>query len=171
MASALDRTNVSDRKAAFVVSATIRAMGAEPSDYCLNKESIRQARRKNRTDVAASIKEACDPQNPLTVHWDGKLLPTLTSKEKVDRLAILVSAPGFVKLIGVPILERGTGSAEANAVYTTLDDWNIIDKVQAMLLILLVVIQTKPMVHVCYSKASLAEISFTWPVDTTSLSL
>lgn len=66
-----------------------------------------------------------------TVHWDGKLLPNLTGKEKTDRLPIIVSHLNGSQLLGVPELSSGTGKNTADAVYKTLEDWDIVDKVQA----------------------------------------
>ena len=39
LASALDRTGISDRSAARVVSAIVKALGQDPADYALNEES------------------------------------------------------------------------------------------------------------------------------------
>jgi len=55
-------------------------------------------------EIAASeIQASFDPNCPLTVHWDGKMLPALTSKDLVDRLAVLVSGDGTMKLLGAQI--------------------------------------------------------------------
>ena len=66
------------------------------------------------------------------MHWDGKLLPDLTGKEKVDRLPVLVSGEGTMKLLSVPLLPSGTGTAIANAVFASLDDWGLTNRVQGM---------------------------------------
>ena len=55
------------------------------------------------------------------MHWDSKLLPDLTGKEKVDRLPVLVSGEGT--MLSVPLLPSGTSTAIANAVFASLDDW------------------------------------------------
>ncbi|KAG0696641.1 hypothetical protein GWK47_026471 [Chionoecetes opilio] len=60
------------------------------------------------------------PENSLVVHWDGKLIPDLTGKKKVDRLPILVSFRGKSKLLEVPKLPSGTGDAQAQAVLATV---------------------------------------------------
>ena len=132
VAFALDRTNISNRKATFVVGATVQALGMDVGDFSLNRETLRRQRRLNREQIAEELKKSFKPTDPLTVHWDGKLLPALTSKDKVDRLAILVSSPDSVKLLGVPVLQQGTGSAQAEAVYDALIDWNVTPQVQAM---------------------------------------
>jgi len=94
MASSLDRTMISDRKATFVLASVAKALGHDPSELVLNKESVRQSWRQHRQAAAYHIKETFDvdgPTGPLTIHWDGKILPALTGNDKVDRLAVLVS--------------------------------------------------------------------------------
>jgi hypothetical protein len=60
------------------------------------------------------------------------MLPALTSKENVDRLAVLVSGEGIMKLLGVPQLPNGAGETQATAVYNLLTDWGIADRVRLM---------------------------------------
>jgi hypothetical protein len=68
----------------------------------------------------------------LTVHWDGKLMEDLTSKENVDHLPVLISGAGVEQLLGVPKLASGTGEAQAAAVITCLQDWGVVDRASAM---------------------------------------
>ena len=66
------------------------------------------------------------------VHWDGKLLPDICGREVVDRLPIIVSGKGVEQLLGAPKLLSGTGTAIANAVFDTLEDWTLSPKVKGM---------------------------------------
>lgn len=109
VASALDRTKVSDRNAMYVLSTTVQSLGHNIQNFTLNRESIRQARREYREKIANEIRTSFVNTIPLIVHWDGKLLPDLTSKDKVDRLAVIVSGDGIMKLLGVPTIPNGTG--------------------------------------------------------------
>ncbi|GBP08501.1 hypothetical protein EVAR_77183_1 [Eumeta japonica] len=52
---------------------------------------------KQRKRVAESLKEF-QPNTPLTVHWDGKLIEDITGHKTVDRLPILVSGQGVDQL-------------------------------------------------------------------------
>lgn len=52
-----------------------------------------------------------------------------TNRKKVNRIAV---AEGIEKLLGVPMCQTGQGVEEANAVYKTLESWNLIDRVKAM---------------------------------------
>ena len=51
------------------------------------------------------IKDAWEPPVVLALYWDGKLMNTLGNKAAVEeRLPILVSGVGGMKLLGVPAL-------------------------------------------------------------------
>ena len=73
-----------------------------------------------------------DPQVPLTVHWDGKLLPDLTARENVERLPVIVTGLQIECLLGVPKLASGTDDSQAQAVVECLKDWGICEKVVAL---------------------------------------
>ncbi len=65
------------------------------------------------------------------MHWDGKLLLTLTGNERVDRLAILVSGKDTPtpaetsQLLGVPAVARSSGESQAAAVSAVLSEWKL----------------------------------------------
>jgi len=54
----------------------------------------RRERMKCRHRIAENLKAEFKPTVPLTIHWDGKLLEDISSKEIVDQLPILVSGLG-----------------------------------------------------------------------------
>ena len=134
VAAALDRTGISDRQTVYVLSAVAETLGHDVSELTVNRESIRQSRRRHRKQAAQDIKAAFAPDVPLVVHWDGKLVPDSVTggSRKVDRLPILVSGNGVAKLLSVPKLDTGSGEAMANAVVEALRDWGIADQVVGM---------------------------------------
>lgn len=132
LASALDRTQISDRKAAMVITETVKSLGKDPAEFNINRTSIRKKRMKARILFKSNVQKNLKANIPLTVHWDGKMLVDLTSKEQVDRLAILVSGPGVNQLLGVPKIHSGTGESQAQAVVDALDQWRITDKIAAL---------------------------------------
>ena len=132
LAAALDRTKTSDRKATFVIAETARSLGHNIEDLAVNRDSIRRQRKKFRHQKAEELKTSFDSKVPLVVHWDGKLLTDLTGHEKVDRLPVIVSGKGISKLLTVAKLPSGTGEAQANAVYQTIEEWGITSSVQGM---------------------------------------
>jgi hypothetical protein len=131
LAAALDRSKLSDRVAMTVVTETARSLNQDISELALNRSTIRSQRRKFRETKAKDIRETFHPHSPLTVHWDGKLMESLTGNEKVDRLPVLISYTGGVQLLGVPSLPNGTGTAQAQAVIEALDNWNLRHLVRA----------------------------------------
>lgn len=64
------------------------------------------------------------------LHWDGKLLPAMAGKEKVDRLAIVLTAENIEKLIAIPIIEVGSGAATAQSIYNYLEKMNMINSLE-----------------------------------------
>jgi len=87
----------------------------DPRHLTLNNESVRLARRQYRELITSEIRKTFLPQTPLTVslHWDGKLLPSLTGHDNVDRLAVTCFGSGVMKLLAVPPLASDTGEAHA----------------------------------------------------------
>jgi len=108
---ALDRIQVSDRKAVHIIMATAQSFGCNANNIVISCSTIQRNRVILRQRVAENIKASFNPNCSLTVHWDGKILPDITGKDNVDRLPILVSGDGECKLLNVPKLESGTGEA------------------------------------------------------------
>ena len=74
-----------------IVSETAKSLGQNIQDFTLSAASIRRSRHSHREQFTDEVLQNFSPNAPLTVHWDGKLLPDLTGKKSVDRLPILVS--------------------------------------------------------------------------------
>nr|CAH7723936.1 unnamed protein product [Callosobruchus chinensis] len=72
-----------------------------------------------------------DVPDVVTVHWDGKLLPTLDArKSKEERLPLLITHGNKEQLLAVPKLENSSGKEQAQAVWNAILSWNLEDKVQ-----------------------------------------
>ncbi|KAK2725446.1 hypothetical protein QYM36_000064 [Artemia franciscana] len=132
LAAALDRTKVSDRKAVFVIAETAKSLGMTIDQLALNRDSVRRLRAKHRIHSSASIRAKFQSDVPLVVHWDGKLIPDLIGKEKVDRLPVLVSGKEVLQLLTVAKLPSGTGEAQASAVFGAIEDCGIPGNIRAM---------------------------------------
>jgi hypothetical protein len=132
LSTSLDVAKVSDRGAAVVITPVLQRLGHDPSEYNVSYSSIRRERIKHRQSIAGGIKANFIPQVPLTIHWDGKLLPDITGKETVDRLPILVSGEGVDQLLAIPKMSSGTGDSAASAVYEASVAWGICDQIKAM---------------------------------------
>lgn len=129
---ALDRAKVSNRNAVYIVVAICKALNQNIGNIACSASTIRRCRQNFRKKTAEEIKKTFNTSASLVVHWDGKMMQALTSKEKVDRLAILVSGNGLTKLLNVPVITSGTGESQAQAVYESLLDWNVSNRVNAM---------------------------------------
>jgi hypothetical protein len=60
------------------------------------------------------------------------MLPSLTGKDLVERLPVLISCEGCKQLLGVSQLSAGTGKEQAENVFQLLIDWGIADSVVAI---------------------------------------
>ena len=70
----------------------------------------------NRTLLANELKKCFTPSVPLTLHWDGKLMPDLVGREKVERLVILVSGDDVEKILSVPKINSGDADSIASEI-------------------------------------------------------
>lgn len=130
--SALDRNKVSDREALRLMVPIAAALGHDPSSLPLSRSTIQRKRKEGRKAVFEEIKQSVSFNDPVIVHWDGKILPDILGTEKTDRLPVLVSTDGKEKLLGVPKLVSGTGANAANAVYNVLTEWGLENKIVGM---------------------------------------
>lgn len=80
--AALDRVNVPDRGATFIVGAVAQALGHDVDTMTLSRSSIRRSRYKNREEETAGMDKEVIGDVPLLLHWDGKLLPDITGEKK-----------------------------------------------------------------------------------------
>ena len=92
---------------------------------------------QHRETAAREFQASFTPNCLLTIHWDGKMLPALKSKESVDRRWAIyfrrLSGDGLLKLLGVPKLPKyGTREAEATAMFNLVQEWNLADRIQFM---------------------------------------
>lgn len=72
------------------------------------------------------------------LHWDGKLLPDITvaspSREKAERIAILASGDGVEFLFGVPKIGSSSGTDQANACLSAINDRGLSHQIKAIVL-------------------------------------
>lgn len=131
LSSALDRSNITDREAVYILIPAAISFGLNPGNMVINRESFRQSRQTNRKDKAAYIQEHFDPQTPLVLHWDGKLLPNAQLNKKVERVAVIVTGVGISQTLGIPYLSVSSGKNQADLVYDTVKKWrNVKDHIQ-----------------------------------------
>lgn len=139
--SAIDRINISAEQFRQVMAPIAVVAKAKTSNIRLSRSTIKRRRKRNREDIATTIKDNFVSQAKLSnfvVHWDGKLLADMTNKNyalkkhKVDRIAVAVSGNGSSKLLGIPRAYSGTGICMAQVVFDEVKKWNITKNVVAM---------------------------------------
>lgn len=131
LAAVLDKLKISSRDTVHLLVAVLDAVGLSSSEFIINRNSIRQQRdalrKAKSTNIVSTFKQN---SQPLTNHWDTKLLPSVTGKPE-DRLAIIATAPNIEQVLNIPDIPSGTGLEIASAVYDTLEKHNILDKTEA----------------------------------------
>ena len=129
---ALDRTLLSDRSASRVLIPFAKQLGQDINKLSLSPSAIRAARVKYRKQRAEEIKQSFKVDTPLVVHWDSKLMPDLTGRDKVDRLPILVTGNGVSKILAIPMLKDSKAEETAAVIFSTVKEWNLIGRVKGM---------------------------------------
>lgn len=131
LAAVLDKLKISSRDAVHIIIAVLDAVGASTSDFIINRNSIRQQRDELRKENSTNIVSTFTKESqPLTIHWDTKLLPSLTGKTE-DRLSIIATAPKVEHVLNMPDIPSGTGIEIASAIYDTLEENNVLEKTEA----------------------------------------
>ncbi|KAE8741508.1 hypothetical protein FOCC_FOCC012969, partial [Frankliniella occidentalis] len=107
---------------------------AETGDVGPSHTTLWRQRRQERAAGAEGIREAFQPNHPLTVHWDGIKLPPLDGrpvdgKDFVERLPVIVTGNGVDQLLRGGVIESGTGFAQATEVISALDAWKCRERV------------------------------------------
>ncbi|XP_050531470.1 uncharacterized protein LOC126900072 [Daktulosphaira vitifoliae] len=131
--SALDQCKISDRDAVHLIISTAEALGNNVSKLIINRSTIRRGRlffSERKVNDIKKIKFL--DKNSLVLHWDGKLLPGIINRAKVDRLPILVSFEGVSQLLGFPKIESDSGENQVNAIFDLLQVWDVKNKIQAL---------------------------------------
>jgi len=114
------------------MSAVISRFGGDISKIGCSREIVRKRWIKDRTDLLSTIKKNYHSESILMIHWDGKLIKSLHSHKKFDRLAVLMTEDCEKQILGVPELSFSTDQAQADAVFELLNEWKLADKITGM---------------------------------------
>ena len=130
----LDRCKVSDRNATRILIATLEALNLDPLEYKVSKTFLHDRRQMFREQYTKKIfdKVNIPEKEPVVVHWDGKLLPSVLKNEQCERIAIAISYGQKERLLGVPVTANSYGEEQAIAVYECLHEWGLPNTVKAM---------------------------------------
>ena len=114
------------------VGALATASGQDFGSLSFSRSTIRRHRIKNWETIAKSETISIPEGMPVPVHWDGKLLPDLSGKDQVDRIAILATAGSKEHLLEVPKIPRSTRRAQAEAVLKAISETQLETRVQGL---------------------------------------
>lgn len=133
LSSALDKCRISDRDAVHILTACVDALSLNPSEFVINRSSIKRGREEFRKQSAIEVQAKFIDADLeyVIIHWDSKMLPDLCGKEIVDRLPVIATSLNIEQLLGVPQLSSSRGEEVASAVYDTLQEWFLEIKTQA----------------------------------------
>jgi len=104
------------------------------SDLVISHSAIRRARMNHSEVFTSEVKATFAPSVSLILHWDGKLIEELSGpgREKVDRLAVLVSGQDVIKLLSVPKLNDGKAVTMSNAIMNSVDEWGLRHRIKGL---------------------------------------
>lgn len=90
----------------------------------LNITSLQQYCRELRQLKTIKIKNELNniDLNAAVIHWDGKLLPSLTERKTVDKLLITITNNDIEQIFHIPSLENGTEKMQTRAIFHILCD-------------------------------------------------
>lgn len=145
----LDRYQIRNRGATHLIVALLLALKLRPKNYKISMSTITKRRKQMRQQIYNKIKDMFELSGPAVVHFDGKLLPSICSNEKEERIAVKVTCGDvdqflgepepiilrhdnvtLLQILGAPISD-GTGLETAVAVFNCLEDWRILYNIEA----------------------------------------
>ena len=104
MTAALDRTQNSNRFAAHIVKTTVESTLEAVADVLdipevkdlklkCSQRTVGSKREKNRTEIADEARHILDSTpGPLSLHWDGKLLPDDPAGKRAINIACILKS-------------------------------------------------------------------------------
>src|SRR5215469_6601132 len=93
LVATLDACKVSERDAIRILFATAETLGHDVCELIINRNSISRCRKHWRKNLGEDFYKKFSDLNldNITVHWgEKKMLPALTSKEKINRLSVII---------------------------------------------------------------------------------
>lgn len=99
-----------------------------------SRSTIRRDREKLRNQICEEIQKTVSNPTSLTVHLDSKNFKSLNSDAKVNRVVVVVSTSiqeGY-HILAAPASLSGKGCHEADVVWETLNNYDLLNKIQAM---------------------------------------
>ena len=124
------------QQAAFTQEIILESSG-DVSMVAASYATADRSRRKVVSDIALQIRDEWRPPKLCTLHWDGKLMPTLRNNRlQTERLSVTAGDADELKLLGVPSYMKGSdescGSIIADLTFQLTEQWNCSDRIVNM---------------------------------------
>ena len=134
--SASTRNKVSPTSMSAILTSFIEACGGDTSAVNLHWSTAYRYKVEGCNTIAQKLKENWKPPKVGLVHWDGKLMDTLDTFSEEERLPILLSGIGGIKLLGVPALPHKSteyaGTLVSEVTYNALNEWECVNAAKGM---------------------------------------
>lgn len=134
LVSLATRMKLTPTQQAAFTKAFIEEAGGDVSKVSTSYAQADKLRRSVGHQIMKTCREEWDPPKLCSLHWDSKLLPSLTNQyNNEERLAVAVGDINDIKLLGVPRYKPGTnrnsGEIITELTFDLLQAWNCADSV------------------------------------------
>jgi len=124
------------QQAAFV-QGVINESGGDVSMVAASYATADRSRRKVVCKLATAVRSNWKPPKLCTLHWDGKLTPTLTNHRVTEeRVTVIVGDAFQLKLLGVPsyikTTDKSCGEIIAEITMKLMTEWNCSNQIVNM---------------------------------------
>ena len=113
LVSVATRNQVTPIAPAAIVTTLIETCGGDTSKLSLHWRTSFRYRAQTQSTIADKIHAEWKAPHTAFIHWDGKLMDTLSASDDAqeERLPILLSGIGGTKLLGVPTVPTKSNEA------------------------------------------------------------
>ena len=137
LVSLATRMRITPTQQAALTEAIIEESGGDKTKISSSYATVDRSRRKVVGDVAHTIREEWSPPGLASLHWDSKLMPSLTDSHiREERLTVVVGDNFDMKLLGTPCYQPGSnvsaGELIASRTMDLLHEWHCADTIVNM---------------------------------------
>ena len=134
LVSLATRLKMTPTQQAAFTQGLITESGGDVSMVASSYATADRARRKVVGEIATQIQDNWQPPKLLTLHWDGKLTPTLNNPRITEeRMTVVVGDASQLKLLGVKSYfkskDMSVGEIIANLTSKLLMEWHCSDRI------------------------------------------
>ena len=129
LVSLATRLKMTPTQQATFTKAIIEEAGGDPDKVSTSYATADRTRRKVGEAIAQQCRDDWTPPALASLHWDSKLMPSLTNRNiSEERLTVVVGTADKLKLLGVPSYmpgtDKGCGKIISELTVKLLDTWH-----------------------------------------------